>query len=101
MATCSMEKFAEVLMSRWLQIEISSLRPQNMSYTGETGDEGREYLLVDVPDGLLALAVHVEDLQESLVHPLITCEASLQTRQLSAHHQQAKNNSGASTSALE
>ena len=79
MATCSMVNLAKVLMSIWLQIEISSLQTQNMSYTGDTGDEGREHLLVDVPNGLLALAVHVEDLQESLVHPLITREASLQT----------------------
>jgi len=35
------------------------------------------HLLVDVGDGLLALPVHVEDLQEGLVDPLVVGEASL------------------------
>jgi hypothetical protein len=35
------------------------------------------HLLIDIADGLLALAVHVQDLQERLVHALITGEAVL------------------------
>jgi hypothetical protein len=36
------------------------------------------HLVVHLADGLVALAVHVEDLQEGLVHPLVRSKARLQ-----------------------
>lgn len=49
------------------------------------------YLLIYIPDGLLALAVHVEDLQESLVDPLIAGKTGLRWQITSAQGQQARN----------
>ena len=39
--------------------------------------DNRTHLLVNVGDGLLALPVHVEDLQERLVDPFVIGEPSL------------------------
>ena len=50
---------------------------------------GSAYLLVDVANGLLALAVHVEDLQESLVHPLVARKAGLHRQRSLASSQRA------------
>lgn len=41
------------------------------------GSWRHSYLFVDVADRLLALAVHVEDLQECLIYPLVAGESSL------------------------
>jgi hypothetical protein len=38
----------------------------------------RAHLLIDIGDGLLALPVHVEDLQEGFVDTLVIAEACLQ-----------------------
>jgi hypothetical protein len=39
------------------------------------------YLVIDLVNGLLALAVHVQDLQERLVYALVVSETRLATKQ--------------------
>ena len=53
-----------------MNARVSQGFPQNLA-------PGDAHLLVDVGDGLEALPVHVQDLQERLVHPLVVREARL------------------------
>jgi len=54
-----------------------NFEPAEQALRGQHSQGPMADLLVDVADGLLALAVHVQDLQEGLVHALVRRKAGL------------------------